>query len=713
MRLLAILYTLAAPLVTRPEEALLAVVVAGYEGGMGSSEASLTSFTPFTIDDFVALGRVGALAPHPDGTWAAVVVERLDADRGKYASDLWRVSLTDPGARPERLTRGDHRDKAPAFAADGTLLFLSDRAPEDGKRGDDDKRFQVWALAAQGEARQLSDEPLGVAELRAAGTTVAAIVRALPGAPRERWREAMSERKKHGPSILVSTSMPARFWDHWLGPTEPRLVVWELAALVADGPRPAPRELTRDGEGRALHEASWDLAADGRTLAVTWSRVNPVDRIDDVALLVIDLATDAREVLGEAPFVVHGALALAPDGAHVAATRSTRSAHGFGARTLWRYDRGAAGAALELTAAWDRWPAPRAVTPDGAAVLCTYEDEARVRLARVDLAAPGDVRPIGPARGSWHEVALAAGGVVVGTRSAIDHPPEVHVLAPDARDAIRCAPLSGFRVGSIVLSTIDRRFDVDGRAVQAWVVEPASATSNDLLSAPPARTLLWIHGGPVAAWLDQWHWRWSPALAAASGYRAVLPNPAGSTGFGRAWVDDIWGNTWGARCYEDLMGIVDALEREGVHARDMVAMGGSFGGYMTNWIGGQTDRFRALVTHASVFQMSTFHLSTDVPAWWELMLGGTMWSDPAAFDADLYSPSRHVARWRTPTLVLHGDKDYRVPITEGLMLFEALQRHGVPSELVVFPDENHWILRPRNVAAWYRTVFDFLDRHWR
>ncbi|MCC6623590.1 MAG: S9 family peptidase [Deltaproteobacteria bacterium] len=656
----------------------------------------------FSIDDFVSLRRVGALAVHPDETWAAVVVERLDADRGRYVSDLWRVSLVDPAARPERLTRGHHRDKAPAFAADGTLCFLSDRAPEEARKGEDEKRLQVWALGAHGEPRQLSDEPLGVTELRVGGATIAAMTRALPGKPRDTWREAQADRKKHGPSALTWTTMPVRFWDHWLGPTEPRLVVWDLAALPAEGPLPAGRELTTDGEGRALHEASWDLSADGLTLAVTWAKKNPSDRIDDTALVLIDLATGARTTIGEAPGVVHGALALAPDGAHVVASRYTRGPRGYGARSLWCYDR--IGAARELTGDWDRWPVPRAFTPDGAAVIATVEDEGRVRLARVTLS--GERALLGPARGSWHDIAVTARGVV-GPRSAIDHPPEVFTLAWGDSEPVACAALSGFRPEAAPVTVVDRRFAVDGREIQAWVVEPGIETG-----APPTRTLFWIHGGPVAAWLDQWHWRWSPTLAAAHGYRAVLPNPAGSTGFGLAWVDDVWGNTWGARCYADLMGVVDRLEQEGVPARDTVVMGGSFGGYMTNWIGGRTDRFRALVTHASLFHLSTFHLATDVPAWWELMLGGTMWSDPALHDADLYSPSRQIDRWRTPTLILHGEKDYRVPITEGLMLFEALQRRGVPSELVVFPDEHHWILKPQNVAAWYRAVFAFLDRHW-
>ncbi|HRE90626.1 MAG TPA: prolyl oligopeptidase family serine peptidase, partial [Myxococcota bacterium] len=227
-------------------------------------------------------------------------------------------------------------------------------------------------------------------------------------------------------------------------------------------------------------------------------------------------------------------------------------------------------------------------------------------------------------------------------------------------------------------------------------------------SEPNGKTILWIHGGPVAAWGHRWHGRWCARLMASHGFRVVLPNPAGSTGYGLAWVDDVWGNSWGDQCYRDVMAVADYLEDQGIRSADTVVMGGSFGGYMTNWIGGQTDRFALLITHASLYSLSGFQGDTDMPSWWELMTGVSP-GDPAL---DRFSPARNVANWKTPTLILHGEKDYRVPIGEGLALFEALTRQGTDAELVVFPDENHWILKPRNIIAWYGAVLDFIDRKW-
>jgi len=238
--------------------------------------------------------------------------------------------------------------------------------------------------------------------------------------------------------------------------------------------------------------------------------------------------------------------------------------------------------------------------------------------------------------------------------------------------------------------------------VQSFLVRPRGAARAPLL--------LWIHGGPVGQNADGWHWRWNPVVMASAGYAVLLPNPRGSTGRGQAFIEGVWNNRWGAACYRDLMAVTDAVAvRPDIDGARMAAMGGSFGGYMTNWIGGHTDRFRCLVTHASVYHFSSFHGTTDEPAFFALELGGTPYGDREAFER--YSPHTGAAAWKSPTLILHGEKDYRCPVSEALLLFEALQMHGVESELLVFPDENHWILKPRNSRQWYATVEAFLSRH--
>jgi dipeptidyl aminopeptidase/acylaminoacyl peptidase len=316
------------------------------------------------------------------------------------------------------------------------------------------------------------------------------------------------------------------------------------------------------------------------------------------------------------------------------------------------------------------------------------------------------VRITGEAAGGSHEGVSVCGGVAVGVRSRLTHPPEPFVVRlAEGSEPRLLATLSGFTEAeaNAIAGVESMTVEGDGGVpVQSFVVTPKAGAGR-------RAGLVWIHGGPMGAWGDGWHWRWNPIVGAAQGYVIALPNPRGSTGFGQEFVEGIWGNVWGAACYRDLLAVADRFcARADVDPERVAAMGGSFGGYMTNWIGGNTDRFRALVTHASVYSMSAFHGVTDSPAYWAYAMGGAPYGRQ---DYDVYSPHARIDRWKTPTLVIHGEKDYRVPVSEGLALFEGLQHHGVDSELLIFPDENHWILKPRNVVAWYDAVFSFLGKH--
>ena len=242
----------------------------------------------------------------------------------------------------------------------------------------------------------------------------------------------------------------------------------------------------------------------------------------------------------------------------------------------------------------------------------------------------------------------------------------------------------------------------DGTPLRAWLVLPQGASN-----ASPAPLLLWIHGGPLGSW-NTWSWRWSPWLMAAQGYAVLLPDPALSTGYGNAFVKRGWGR-WGAEPYTDLMTITDAAcERKDIDAATTAAMGGSFGGYMANWVAGHTDRFKAIVTHASLWALDQFGPTTDVAGYWFREL------TPERALAN--SPHMFVDRIRTPMLVIHGDRDYRVPIGEALRLWwELARKHdgtgGFPHRFLYFPDENHWVLSPQHAKVWYEAVLSFLAWH--
>jgi len=246
----------------------------------------------------------------------------------------------------------------------------------------------------------------------------------------------------------------------------------------------------------------------------------------------------------------------------------------------------------------------------------------------------------------------------------------------------------------------------DGTPIRGWLALPAGASETS-----PAPLLLWIHGGPIGSW-NGWSWRWNPWLMVARGYAVLLPDPGLSTGYGQDFVQRGWG-CWGAEPYTDLMAITDAAQALAeVDATRTGAMGGSFGGYMANWVAGHTARFRAIVTHASLWALDQFGGTTDLAYYWSREMTPEM--------ATEHSPHRFVDRIRTPMLVIHGDHDYRVPIGEGLRLwYELLSASGLPAaddgttvhRFLYFPDEHHWVLSPQHARVWYATVLAFLARH--
>ena len=658
----------------------------------------------YDVEQHIALGRVAEIAASPCGTWLAVAVQRLDRDGAKYVSDLWKLP-TDGGAAAQ-LTRGECKDASPCFRHDGALAFLSNRQPNEIKPDEDaEKRMQIWLLPREGgEPKQLTDEPLGVEAFRFAKDAPRLVLFApvIPGVEPAKQRETAAGRGKNGPSARRFTAQPVRHWDHWLHDNADMAVTHLIACNAAGANRV---DLTPAARREFAIEPALDLSADGKWVVAT--RQTPgKDRELDTTLLLIDIESKASRVLGAADNVNFEAPLFSPDGCSIAAVRSTRSPT-TAFRPLATIFEVASGAMRQLAAHWDRWPGAACWSADGSRLIVTADDAGDTAVFAIDAASGAVERITARASGGAHSnLAALADGRIGGIRSTLLDAPECFVVEAQAEAApAALARLSGF-AGAQDWAEVERLSvpSTDGAAIQSFLVKPKGAAGRLPLA-------LWIHGGPIGMDQDGWHWRWNPLLMVAQGYAVALPNPRGSTGFGQEFVQGIWGNVWGDQCYRDLMAVTDALiARPDIDAARTMAMGGSFGGYMTNWIGTQTARFKCLITHASVATMAQFTGTTDHPAWWYLEMGGeNPYADMERFDR--YAPIRYVDNWKTPVLIIHGERDYRCPINEGLNLFEALQYHGVDSELLVFPDENHWILKPRNVVAWYQAVIEFVGRH--
>ena len=650
----------------------------------------------FSLDRFISLRRVGAVAASPDGSWLAVAVSRLDTDKTKYISDLWKVP-TDGGA-PTQLTWGRYSDRAPCFRRDGSLGFLSGRPPREGKPEDgDDERSQVWILPAQGgEPVPVTDEPLGVLSFRFAGDTLIVQANILVGVPVEEQRKKSQEAKK-GSSALYYTKSPIRFWDHWM----PREVA-HLIRYSAEGKE--RQDLTPFLEKPfALDWFSWDVSVDGSAIICTPDRESE-DRMNTNDLVYIDTRTaEAKTLLAGQKTEGFGDVKFSPDQETVAYTRHEPTKEAYGKTELWTIST-KDGHKKHHPINLDVAPHIVSFYQGSSRLLCSASYFGDTPLLLVELAS-GEVTRL-TKEGCYEGLSATSEGKIVGVHHTYFHPPEPFIHAGKAEEATTLlASLSGLtkeegmglvRLEHLVVAA------PDGGHVRGFVVAPKEGKHHP--------TVVWIHGGPISAHHNGWHWRWNPLLMASQGYAVALPNPRGSTGYGQPFLEGIWGNQWGGACYRDVMAFTEALEKHPWCSEEKIAaMGGSFGGYMANWIGGQSKRFKCLVSHAGLFHFEMFYGTTDAPLWFGLETGCNPLEQREAFEK--YSPHKFVAQWKTPTLIIHGEKDYRVPVSEALYLFEALQHYKVPSELMIFPDENHWILKPQNAKAWYQACCDFLAKY--
>ena len=678
--------------------------------------------TPFhDLDAYLALPRLGGLALSPDGERLVTSVATIDAQRTAYTTALWEV---DPRGRrePRRLTRSAKGESRAAFLPDGSLLFVSNRPDVEGGVEGDDAKPSLWLLERGGEARVVATRPGGVGAVvvaRDRGTVVLASATMPSAVTAADDAKRRAERKDRKVAAILHEQYPVRFWDHDLGPDQVRLLAGRVPAPPATAVVPPakgadllPENASDETQGqpgrialtdltpvpgRALDEAEFDVSPDGRTVATTWKVTERGGSRDAIAL--IDVATGALRLVLDDDDLEFGGPRFSPDGHQLAVVVHGRTtATTPPDRWLATYDV-ALGELRVLTEGWDRWPGRARWTPDGRALVTVADEGGAAPVFRVEVA-DGAVTRLTGDHGAYSDVVVSPDGrSVYAIRAAVDAAP-----APVRLDATSSGQDPVLLTGPVAPSALPGRLDEvtataeDGTPLRAWICLPHGAASS------PAPLLLWIHGGPLGSW-NAWSWRWNPWLAVAQGYAVLLPDPALSTGYGSEMIRRGWGR-WGSEPYTDLLAVTDAAEaRPDVDGTRTAAMGGSFGGYMANWVAGHTDRFAGIVTHASLWALDQFGATTDAADYWRREMTAEM--------ALANSPHRFVDEIRTPMLVVHGDKDYRVPIGEGLRLWTELAQRAaadgtMPHKFLYFPDENHWVLQPQHAKVWYQAVFAFL-----
>jgi dipeptidyl aminopeptidase/acylaminoacyl peptidase len=661
----------------------------------------------FAATDLLQLARIGAPVVTPDASTIVFTLRRTDLTRDASVTDLWTVPKG--GGEPKPLTTTGANESAPQISPDGKWVYHQVRV---------DGVTQVARVAiAGGEPEVVTKLPLdvGAFELAPDGKTLAVTMEVFPDCDTLECTKTRVDEKAQpiAPSGTGYDRLFARHWDTWkdgrrshlfvLDDTgTPRDLTKSLDADVPSKPFGGAEDFTFSADGRFLFFSARDV---GRT--EPWSTDFDLFRVEvkaeDDAAAPVNL-TDDNPAWDALPLV-------SPDGKKLAWKAMQRPGYESDRFELRVADLGADGTLTNtrsVTAGWDRSIDEMVWTNDSNGLWVTTDHLGRHPLFRIDLATP--VTAEGPQKivvGGHVSSLTPAGKELVFLLDDLVTPPELWVVENETIGETQITRVNEADM-KLARTSTPEQFTFEGAGgdeVHAWVIPPV-----DRVEGRKYPVAMLIHGGPQGSFGDHFHFRWNGQVFAGAGYGVVMIDFHGSTGYGQAFTDAINGD-WGGKPLQDLQkGLDAALDRYAWMDEDRVcALGASYGGYMINWIAGNwPDRFRCLVNHDGIFDQRSMYYSTEELWFPEWEHGGPYHERAEAYEK--HNPSRFVNRWNTPMLVVHGSLDHRVPVEQGLATFTALQRRGIPSRLVHFPDENHWVLGAANSLQWHEEVLGWLDR---
>jgi dipeptidyl aminopeptidase/acylaminoacyl peptidase len=672
------------------------------------------------VDDLFRFKRVSEPQISPDGKWVVYGVGVVNLEANKTVSNLW-LAATDGATPPKQLTKADKSDRHPRWSPDGkSILFESSRSGTN----------QLWLMSVpDGKPQQITTISTGASSAIWSndGKYIAFVSAVWPEYSAKPFAESdalnkkrMDEQEKSPVKARVATKLFFRHWDDYVEDKRQHLFVLRLAS--ENGKAPQPLDVT-PGDRDAYPTSStfssnedFTFSPDGKYLVFTgvpekdeaWSTNYDIYRVPITGGKIENLTKDNAAADSGPQF--------SPDGKWLAYRAQKRAGFEADRWQLMVMPADGKGKPRSLTADYDKSVDSFVWLPDSSEIEFAAEDGAAAYYYSVVVGEKD--WPIIPTikEHSNHDLTWSKDGSAhTFIRVAMNQPAEVMVIHRN-----KFGP-KGWKVQNLskanekLLAELDlpRPESVtvkgaDGTPVQMWILKPPGF---DAAKKWPLAFL--VHGGPQGAWEDGWSYRWNAEAWAAQGYVVALPNPRGSTGFGQKFVDEI-SSDWGGKCYVDLMACLDHMEKQPWIDKDrMGAAGASFGGYMMNWFAVNTGKFKTLITHCGVWNFDSMYATTEELWFDEWEHGGPPWGKNRD-SYEKHSPHRlaaNLGKFKTPMLVIHNDLDFRVPVSEGIQLFTTLQRQGVPSRFVNFPDEGHWVLKPRNSQYWYGEVFTWMKKY--
>jgi len=663
--------------------------------------ASISAFAqdgakhPITFTDLISMHRVAEPQVSPDGKWVAYTVATPDMEANRNASNIWVVATA--GGAEIQLTRSGH-DSSPVWSPDGkSIAFLSSRS------GDS----QVYLLSTDGgEAHPLTKLSTGADMVKWSpdGKTIAFTSSVYPDCKDDDCNSKRdAEKEKSKVKAHVAEHLLYRHWTHWNDGKRSHLFV-----VSADGSG-APRDLTAGADydippDERSGPGDFNFSPDGKEICFT-AVTDKIEAISTNADLFIVSAAggEAKRITTQPGF--DGNPVYSPDGKFIAYHAQLTAGYESDRWRVMLYDR-QSGKNENLSEGFDRSAEELAWSPESKTIYFTAENETQKQVYAMATHAGAPPKPI-IADTYNAAISLSADGKTLAfERTSLTMPGEVFAAAGDGTNARQLTHQNDKLLAGLEMNAPETFWfeGAEKTKVQAMLIRPPNF---DASKKYPLLVLL--HGGPQTMWSNAWGYRWNAQVFSAAGYVTLMINRRGSTGYGQKFTDEI-ANDWGGKAYVDVMNGVDSTLKKYtfIDGTRMAAAGGSYGGYMADWIATHSGLFKAIVSHASTYDKVSMFATEEL--WFEEHdMQGTPWTNPETYKK--WSPSTYASelgKFKTPTLVIAGERDYRVPYTQSLEFFSALQRQGVPSKLVVFPDEGHWILKPQNGQFWYKTFLDWM-----
>jgi len=657
---------------------------------------------PFDVDDLVRLDRISDPQLSADGTRLVYALRQTDWDANKGVQSLWQLALDQNGAQPRRLTSGPANAMHPRFSGE-KLYFLSTRSGS----------AQVWVLDGPGEARPVTELPLDVGGflLSPDGKRIAVALEVYPecGADFACSQKKTADDEAEKASGTKHDKLFIRHWDTWQRGTRAQLFLFDLDA---DGKAAgSARWLTQGIDGDAPTKPFGDMSEvafspDGAKLVFTAriaGKTEPWSTNTDLYEVATTVDGAARNLTPAYPGYDTTPV-YSPDGKRLYWRSMERAGYEADRNRILELTL-ATGAVREVAPGWDRSADGLTLSEDGRTLYVPVDDLGEHPLYAVDVRTGAAKRLTGAGQVSGFALGDKA---IYAAIDDLDSPADIHRVPLAGGKSTQLTQVNAARLKDVAFGAYEQ-FSFKGwndETVYGWVVKPAGFEAGKKY---PVAFL--VHGGPQGSMGNSFHYRWNPQTYAGKGFAAVFIDFHGSTGYGQAFTDAIRGD-WGGKPLEDLQkGLAAASAKyDFLDASRACAAGGSYGGYMMNWIAGAwPDAFRCLVTHAGILDNRFMSYTTEELWFDEWEFEGTHYDNPENFEK--HNPVNLVKNWKAPMLVIHGMLDFRVPFEQGIAAFTAAQRRGIDSEFLWFPDENHWILKPQNSVQWHRTVEAWMTRH--